>query len=129
MKKVILVVLTVLILIIAAFLTWVLYGKEATRNMTIGEINLSTVSDGTYSGQYKKGRFTYSVDTIVKDHKISDIKVLDDGPIDFGKVNSEIIGKVKDKQSLEVDVVSGASVTSKALLKAIENSLKSDKVD
>lgn len=124
MKKVFLTILIVLILIISAFLTWVFYGKGATQKMTIGEVNLSTISDGTYKGEYKKGRFTYSVETMVKDHKISDIKVLDDGPIDFEKQNSEIISKVSAKQSLDVDLVSGATVTSKALLKAIENSLK-----
>ena len=36
----------------------------------------------------------------------------------------KIILKVKEKQSLDVDVVSGSTVTSKAYLKAMEDALK-----
>lgn len=42
----------------------------------------------------------------------------------YREVNESIISRVVENQSLKVDVVTGATVTSKALLKAIENALE-----
>lgn len=39
-------------------------------------------------------------------------------------INKIIINRVLEKQSLDVDVVTGAIATSKGILKAIENALK-----
>ena len=42
-------------------------------------------------------------------------------------VEDELINNVIKNQSLDVDVVSGATVSSKAILKAIENALNNNK--
>jgi len=41
-------------------------------------------------------------------------------------IGEKIFQKVKEKQSLEVDAVSGATVHTKAVLKSIENALSED---
>lgn len=40
------------------------------------------------------------------------------------EIAENIINKVIESQSIDIDVVSGTTVTSKAYLKAIENALK-----
>lgn len=42
----------------------------------------------------------------------------------YREVNESIISRVVENQSLKVDVVTGATITSKALLRAIENALE-----
>ena len=103
---------------------WLMNGMGDIKAMSIDDIDLSSIRDGTYQGAFSKGRWNYNVIATVKDHKITGIKLLDDKMKMAEKVNSEEINRVIGKQSLKVDVVTGATVNSKALLKAIENALK-----
>jgi len=114
--------IVVAILVMGFFVT---NGLSEIKAMSIGRVDLSTLRDGVYSGSFTKNRWLYSVSVTVKDHKIVDIKLTDDKMKGSDKVNSEQIKRVIDNQSLGVDVVSGATVNSKALLKAIETALKS----
>ncbi len=104
---------------------WSMSGQSEIKAMSINEVDLASVPDGTYQGTFSKGRWTYNVGVTVKDHKITAIKLLDDKMKPADKVNNEQINRVITKQSLKVDTVTMATVNSKALLKAIENALKS----
>ena len=89
------------------------YGMSDIKAMSIGEINLASIKDGTYKGSYSKGRWNYNVSVTVKDHKITAINMLDEKMKMAEKVSTEQISRVIDKQSTKVDVVSGATVFSK----------------
>ncbi len=60
----------------------------------------------------------------IKEHKIIKIDVVKDVFFSKPEVTEALLSKVLEKQNANVDVISGATVTSKAYLKAIENSLK-----
>ncbi|NPV53446.1 MAG: FMN-binding protein [Firmicutes bacterium] len=93
------------------------------RNMPINEVDLSRVSDGTYEGDFSYGRFTYVVEVIVKDHRIENIKILKNRDTGHAKKAEGVIKRVIQAQSLKVDAITGATTTSKTLLKAVENAL------
>ena len=127
MKKTIIIIISV-----AVFLVIVFFGILMARNVSIArrlkalpisEVDLASVSDGLYKGDFAYGGFKYEVEVTVKEHKIEDIKVLKNRPTSHAKKAEGVIEKVLKNQSLKVDAVSGATNTSIALLKAIENAL------
>lgn len=119
----ILFILVPLAIIIGIFVIFLFYGKEETLKLVIADVDISKVPDGNYMGSYNKGRFSYKVEVIVKNNKIDSITILDKPSISLEYVPKKMIDRILEKQSLNVDVVTGATATSKAILKAIENAI------
>lgn len=122
--KPILYVLAIIIIFISAGIVFITRGLESGSKVAVGNINLESINDGTYKGKYEGGRWSNEMIITVKDHKITDVKVVKDVLFKKSEVTEAIIEKVIQEQKINVPVVSGATVTSKAYLKAIENSLK-----
>src|SRR5476649_1830039 len=100
--------------------------KNSIKSISINTIDLSKISDGTYSGSYDAIRIEADVSVTVTDHQITDIKLLHHKNERCQK--AEIIPQnVLAAQSLEVDTVSVATNSSKVILKAIENALEEKK--
>ena len=95
----------------------------AVRNLPINHIDLAQVKDGSYAGQYAYSGFTYEVKVSVAAHKITDISLVKNRSTKQAKMAAGVVTRVLDQQRNDVDAVSGATTTSKALLKAIENAL------
>jgi uncharacterized protein with FMN-binding domain len=95
----------------------------AVRRLTIEPVDLSRVADGTYPGAFKAGRFSFSVKVTVKDHRIEAVR-------STGRAQAQdafarkIFERIVAQQSVKVDTVSGASLTTKAVSKAVENALR-----
>jgi len=98
-------------------------GLEAGNQVSINELNLSTLSDGTYNGQYDAGRWSNEVNVTIKDHNIVNIDIVKDVTFVKPEVTRELLNRIIEKQTTNVDTISGATVTSKAYLKSIENAL------
>lgn len=97
--------------------------EEKMNNLVINNIDLTTVKDGTYKGDYSIFPIEVEVEVTVKDNIITNIDLIKH-VTGQGQKASSIIDVVVDKQSLQVDTVSGATGSSKVILKAIENALK-----
>jgi uncharacterized protein with FMN-binding domain len=107
--------------------------KEIQQLSFSGEF--SKLNDGTYIGEYigtKSHLRDTKVEVRISGGEISDIKILK-GALDKegkpanltkGKSIQTIFDDVKAKRTFQVDVISGATVTSKTHLKALENALK-----
>jgi uncharacterized protein with FMN-binding domain len=97
---------------------------EETKNLTIHTPDLSNISDGEYDGYYDGGPVQVRLVVQVTDHTISDIEILkhDCGK---GKAAESIVDSILQAQSLDIDAISGATVSSKAILKAVEFALES----
>lgn len=99
-------------------------GMGEIRRLSFDDIDLSRIKDGTYIGSYHKTRWTYDVKVVVKNHSI--LAVLDTNERmrrmkDFdGKAAAAIIAR----QSVKIDVVSGATINTRAFQKAAETALK-----
>ena len=104
-----------------ALLFFVTRGLDEGKALVINEVDFQSLEDAIYWGEYEAGRWTNSVKVEVSDGEIRSISLIEG--FDMKKVKEEIYGKVIENQSLSVDGVSGATVSSKAYLKAIENAL------
>jgi uncharacterized protein with FMN-binding domain len=110
-------------------------GRQELKKLTIGSVDFTKLQDGTYVGEYKgtKGKArNAAVKVTVSDGKIAAIKILK-GALDSHGKPAELTGgmtiedlfkRVIESDSLQVDAISGATLTSKAHLKALENALK-----
>jgi uncharacterized protein with FMN-binding domain len=103
----------------AKFLLDVQNYQEQIAVLQIRDIDLSNVSDGSYEGAYDAGLIKVKVLVDVMDHKITNIDLVqhDNGK---GAPGEAVIPEVIESQSLEVDAVSGATNSSKVILKSIE---------
>ena len=120
---VILSILGVLIVVGAGGVFYITNGLEAGENLAINPVDLTAIEDGTYAGVYQAGRWSNEVAVSVADHQIANIAVVKTVTIDDPEMTSTIINNVIKNQNTTVDTVSGATVTSKAYLKSIENAL------
>ena len=95
-------------------------------NIVITTPDLNAVADGTYRGNSKVGPVKVTLDVTVKEKVMTSIEIIKhfNGR---GKKAEAIVPKVIEAQSLYVDVVSGATASSKAILKAIEAALTGSK--
>lgn len=98
---------------------------EEVRNTEIKDIDLTQVADGDYIGDFSYSKSYCKVEVTVKNHKIEDIKILKNSKSAHGKKAEAVISKIIEEQKNNVDVISGATTTSKALLKAVESALSS----
>ncbi len=126
MKKIVIIlssIMAVLILVVGAGIVYLNRGLEAGETVTFEQVDLTTIEDGTYTGEYDYYRFSTTIEVTVENHKIVNLNCLDD--VTF--VNQEtwdiIEARVLEHNTHEVDVYAGATVTSNAYLKAIENAL------
>ena len=101
---------------------------QEARNLPIEAINFSQLKDGTYVGQYAGGMYQWrknEVEVVIESGKVISIRLLNrDDPKAENSDHSILFKRVMQAQSLEVDAISGATLTSNAYLKAVEIALK-----
>ncbi len=110
-------------------------GRREALNLTISPVDFKNLRNGTYVGEYKGQKDSLrntKVQVTVEAGAVTDIDVLE-GALAKEKQTVEVRGglsiqnlfeRVIDSQSLQVDAISGATISSKVHLKAVENALK-----
>ena len=90
---------------------------------SIGKIDMSAVRDGSFVGDYFLPPVSVKAEVMVKSGRIESIRLLRhfNGQ---GKPAEKIIPVILEKQSVNVDVMAGATHSSLAILKAVEAALK-----
>lgn len=123
MKKVLLVIGCIILIVVAAV---VIFG--ATMNSQIKKfdnetlVNISEVKDGVYDGEAKAGPVKVKVEVTVKNGKIQQL-LLKEHKNGMGKDAEVIVDTIKEKNSLDVDTVSGATMSSKTIKAAVNHAL------
>lgn len=128
MKKVLKIagiIISLFIIGAASILFMVTRGLKEGAAMKINDVDLSKLQDGKYHGVYEEKRWLSEVEVTVKNHRITKIELLSKPMVNPGGPNfsGELINRVIEQQTPNVDVISGATVSSKAYLKSIENAL------
>ena len=124
MKKKLLIVGSIVIIILIGMFLVVTNGLSEGATVSINSIDLSTIQDGSYTGTYDFKRWSNTLVVKIKDNQITAIEIIDDVPgASVTNCSEEMFRRVMSAQNTQVDAVSGATVTSKAYLKAIENAL------
>lgn len=124
-KKVIFGMIVVSFLVLF-FLRNVIRYEIRIKNTEIENIDFSTIADGSYEGYYDVYLVDAKVSVKVKNGKVIDIDLLKHKHGE-GYSAEQIVDTVIAKQALEVDAISGATGSSKTILKAIEIALRGEK--
>ena len=98
--------------------------KQAVKETTFQEINISDVSDGVYIGEYDVNFIYAKVEVIVQNGEIIDINILEHRN-ERGKNAEVIIDKIVAEQRIDVDAISSSTNSSIVIKKAVENALQS----
>jgi uncharacterized protein with FMN-binding domain len=98
-------------------------GMSDVSKLVINDVDLTRITDGAYAGSYHKGRWTYDVKVSVKDHKIAAVEVTNKRMAMMKDFNAKAEAEILKRQSPRIDVVSGATISSKAYGKAVEMAL------
>jgi uncharacterized protein with FMN-binding domain len=121
--KALLIVLAVIILLIGGVMGFALLGKEPTYALNLAGEGATGLADGTYTGEYNAFRFSNAVAVTVRDQAITDIAVRKAQAVAKPETMAALRDAVLAAQTTAVDVIAGATVDSKAYLKAVENAL------
>jgi len=113
-----------LVLILLSGCALIKYKKKIAAT-EIQTIDLKTIEDGIYEGFYDTYLINAKVSVEIEDHKIVNIKLVEHK---HDRASGEpMIQRVLNKQSLEVDMITGATNSCKTVLKAIEIALNKEK--
>jgi uncharacterized protein with FMN-binding domain len=126
-KRYIVIAAVILFFIIAASAVKIIFSKAESAQQElidteINDVDLASARDGTYTGRYSAFPVSAEVSVTVKNHLITDIEIIKhfNGEGQGAEVIPE---RVIDLQSLKVDCVSGATISSKVILMAIYDAL------
>jgi len=122
MKKKLLIIGGVIVALIAGAALFLTNGLSEMARLPIEGIDLSHTADGSYTGVYEFKRWSNTLVVQVEGHQITGISIEKDFLVQPG-VSDDIFRRVIERQDTKVDAVAGATVSSKAYLKAIENAL------
>lgn len=98
------------------------YTKNLVEQPEVNEVNLNNVEDGYYIGSCETGLVKAKVSVKVENGAITNIDILEHDT-GLGKKAEGIAIDIVERQSLEVDCISGATLSSNVIKKAIENAL------
>lgn len=114
---------------IAGWIGWSALMKEhrEAANLPIKSMDFSKLKSGKYHGDYAGGMYKWRVngcDVTIANGKVTDIQLADTkDPAAKNMQHTELYDRVIKAQSLQVDTISSATLTSKAYLKAVEHAL------
>ena len=118
-------IVLMIVLILLSGCALVKYKKKIAAT-EIHPIDLKTLEDGVYEGFYDVHLINAKVRVEIEEHKIINLELVEHK---YDRIPGEpMIQKVLDKQSLEVDIITGATNSCKTVLKAIEIALNSEKI-
>ena len=109
--------------ILVAFLVMNSLTLQRYRKMEIANSELAAIEDGTYYGEATIGGFTYKVEVKVLHHWIENIKIIQNRKNAYARYAEWVIPRIIEAQNANVDAITGATTTSKCLMKAVENAL------
>jgi uncharacterized protein with FMN-binding domain len=100
--------------------------STAYKNITAQMPDLTALNDGIYRGTHDLSGTPVKVtlDVNLQNHRIINIEIIQHLRSPIGKRAENIIEQIIEKQSLDIDAVSGATASSKAILKAVENAFQ-----
>lgn len=95
---------------------------RSARRLPVTTPDLAGLPDGCYTGEAAVLPVHVQVEVDVQDHRMASVRILEHA-CGLGQPAEALVQTVLERQSLDLDAVSGATVSSKCLLKAIENAL------
>ena len=91
--------------------------KKRIASISVSNVNLAEIPDGSYTGSYDAIMIAAKVRVDVQSHHITAINLIYHKN-ERGKRAEAIVNEIKTAQSLKVDTITGATNSSKVILKA-----------
>ena len=114
---------TLIVIVVSIGIFLLMRHQDTVLAESIDAIQVATLNDGTYQGEYAGTRWENTVEVTIENGLITEIEIIDDMRLVDDVVSAQLFERIKSSQSLDIDVISGATVTSIAYLKAIEDAL------
>jgi uncharacterized protein with FMN-binding domain len=108
---------------ITFIIAFMMYGQKEIQAFEFENIVVSDLADGTYHGSYGKARWSNTVTITVLNGEITHIEITKSVLFEREEITASIIDEILTKQSLDIDIQSGATITTKAYLKSILNAI------
>jgi uncharacterized protein with FMN-binding domain len=120
--------IVVVILASAGGIGWSFLMKEhkEARSLPLNAVDFSQLNDGVYTGVYEGGMYKWRANEVrvtVASGKVAQIESIKSAENWDKESATMLYDRVIAAQSLQVDTISGATLTSKAYLQAVENAL------
>ncbi|MBR4084601.1 MAG: FMN-binding protein [Lachnospiraceae bacterium] len=126
MKKLIKIVVVLLVIVLIGVIGFSLWStklvKEAAALKDVS-IDMSEVEDGVYEGHSELGPVIVDVKVIVENSKIIEVEILQHQN-GLGQTANVIVEDMVDKNTYDVDAVSGATVSSEIIMNAVNDALQ-----
>ena len=126
MSTLIIVIVSVTVTIGASFGLYKASEKKLkhVHGLEIPSVDISNLKDSVYNGSYSYLCMPYRVAVTIEEKQIKKIEVTKNYKRKWAIMALGVIPRVLEAQNTNVDAVSGATTTSKALLMAIYNALE-----
>ncbi|SHI18165.1 FMN-binding domain-containing protein [Sporobacter termitidis DSM 10068] len=122
-------VLAAVVIAAAALVGWLQIDKEhkEAAGVPLHMADFSRLRDGVYTGGYQGGMYGWranSAQVTVQGGRVVSIRLLEESmKYNDTAARDALYDRVVKNQSLQVDVISGATLTSKGYLMAVQNAL------
>lgn len=125
----VIVLIIIAVLLIGGVVCWSFLSKEhrEAQNLPLDGVDFGNLKDGTYIGVHEGGMYKWranKVQVAVSAGKVSGIELLEQKENQKPEFTHKLYDRVIKAQSLQIEAISGATLTSKAYLKGVENALK-----
>ncbi|HWP50993.1 MAG TPA: FMN-binding protein, partial [Clostridia bacterium] len=107
---------------LANYLNSVQTYKNAVDEISYVHKDVKNISDGSYIGECDVQFIYAKVKVTVKNHVITDIELLEHRH-ERGAAAESILKEIVARQEIDVDIVAGATNSSKVIKKAVDNAL------
>jgi uncharacterized protein with FMN-binding domain len=98
-------------------------GRDKTPLLT-GPVHNEKLTDGVYEGSYKAGPNKALVRVTIKEGKLVEIQIVKHRAWKGKKAESIIPRRIIDNQSTKVDVVTGATNSSRVIMNAVQRAIE-----
>lgn len=98
--------------------------KKRIASVSVSNVDFSKIRDGSYTGSYDAVMIAAKVRVNIINHQINGIDLIYHKN-ERGQKAEAILNEIKTAQSLKVDTITGATNSSKVILKAVQNALNS----
>ena len=112
-----------LTLILLACLFLVLEGCATASPPVLGPVSHKSLIDGEYESSYRSGPVKVITKVTIAGQRITNVELLQHRTWKGKSAENVIPARIIENQSTEVDVVSGASMSSQVIMNAVQDAL------
>jgi len=117
------VIIIIILIAVIGYKSWSAGIVKKAAALEDKSIDISQVADGSYEGHSELGPVIVDVKVTVQDGSIINVEIVNHQN-GFGQPANTIVKNMVDKNTYDVDAVSGATVSSEIIINAVNNALQ-----